>query len=241
MNNLVHKNNNSKVCSVCQRNLSHDEFVPASVIRPAVAALIRNNHPGWNSHSFICLSDLTKFREEYIKQALENEKGDISVLEKGVLKSMKKHELMSKDISSQFYKKPTFGEKLSDKGGEFGGSWKFIILFGSVIFVWILINAIAFFSSPFAPSPFILLNLVLSCLAALQAPIIMMSQNRLESRDRMRGEYDYKVNLKAELEVRQLHEKLDHLLSHQWQRLLEIQQIQTDIMNEIREKGKRKK
>ena len=237
MNNLVHKNNNSKVCSVCQRNLSHDEFVPASVIRPAVAALIRNNHPGWNSHSFICLSDLTKFREEYIKQALENEKGDISVLEKGVLKSMKKHELMSKDISSQFYKKPTFGEKLSDKIAEFGGSWKFIIIFGSVLVVWIIINSIVILARPFDPYPFILLNLVLSCLAAIQAPIIMMSQNRQESKDRLRSEYDYKINMKAELEIRHLNEKLDQLIKHQWKRLLEIQQIQLDLI----QRGKRSK
>ena len=86
---------------------------------------------------------------------------------------------------------------------------------------------------PFDPYPFILLNLVLSCIAALQAPIIMMSQNRLEARDRLRSEQDYQVNLKAELEIRHLHEKLDVLLKHQWQKLLEVQQIQMDLMKEV--------
>jgi uncharacterized membrane protein len=86
---------------------------------------------------------------------------------------------------------------------------------------------------PFDPYPFILLNLILSCLAAIQAPIIMISQNRIEARDRLRSENDYQVNLKAELEIRHLHEKLDVLLKHQWQKLLEIQQIQMDFMKEL--------
>ncbi|HSA81745.1 MAG TPA: DUF1003 domain-containing protein, partial [Geminicoccaceae bacterium] len=120
-----------------------------------------------------------------------------------------------------------------DAIAAFGGSWTFILLFGAVILVWVLINAVALLARPFDPYPFILLNLVLSCLAAVQAPIIMMSQNRQEARDRLRSENDYRVNLKAELEIRHLHEKLDHLLQHQWERLMEIQQIQIELMNEI--------
>ncbi len=95
------------------------------------------------------------------------------------------------------------------------------------------------FSRPFDPYPFILLNLVLSCVAALQAPIIMMSQNRKEERDRLRGEHDYKVDLKAELEIRHLHEKVDHLISNQWQRLLEIQQVQLELLNEMKQKKRK--
>ncbi|MEJ2066841.1 MAG: DUF1003 domain-containing protein, partial [Deltaproteobacteria bacterium] len=83
---------------------------------------------------------------------------------------------------------------------------------------------------PFDPYPFILLNLVLSCLAAIQAPIIMMSQNRQEDKDRLQSQHDYLVNLKAELEIRHLHDKVDHLINNQWQRLLEIQEIQTELM-----------
>src|SRR5690606_1596748 len=115
--------------------------------------------------------------------------------------------------------------------------WKFIITFGAILSSWIALNIVGLLARPFDPYPFILLNLVLSCLAALQAPVIMMSQNRQEARDRIRSKNDYKVNLKAELEIRHLHEKLDHLLIHQWQRLMEIQQIQVELMNEISRGG----
>ncbi len=100
-------------------------------------------------------------------------------------------------------------------------------------------NSIVLFLRPFDPYPFILLNLVLSCVAAFQAPIIMMSQNRQEAKDRLRSEHDYQINLKAELEIRHLNEKLDHLLAQQWQRLVEIQQIQMDLMEELARKTPR--
>ena len=102
-----------------------------------------------------------------------------------------------------------------------------------MLFIWIVINGVVFVTGAFDPYPFILLNLILSCLAAVQAPIIMMSQNRAEARDRLRAENDYKVNLKAELEIRHLHEKLDHLLRRQYNRLFEIQQIQIELLQEI--------
>jgi uncharacterized membrane protein len=117
---------------------------------------------------------------------------------------------------------------------QFGGSWTFIALFGCVLIVWILINSVALVSKPFDPYPYILLNLVLSCLAAMQAPVIMMSQNRQEAKDRARATHDYQVNLKAELEIRQLHQKLDHILSRQWERLVEIQEVQLELLSEMR-------
>jgi uncharacterized membrane protein len=105
-----------------------------------------------------------------------------------------------------------------------------------VFIFWIALNSFALIWKPFDPFPFILLNLILSCLAAIQAPIIMMSQNRQESKDRLRSEHDYSINLKAELEIRHLHEKIDHLLMNQWQRLLEIQEIQMELMEELAHK-----
>ncbi|MEO0146727.1 MAG: DUF1003 domain-containing protein, partial [candidate division WOR-3 bacterium] len=113
------------------------------------------------------------------------------------------------------------------------GSWAFIGTFIGVLFAWITLNSVVFLWRPFDPYPFILLNLILSCLAAIQAPIILMSQNRQEARDRLHLQHDYQVNLKAELEIRNLHEKLDHLLTYQWQRLLEIQEMQVEMMEEI--------
>ena len=151
---------------------------------------------------------------------------------------MRQHEIVTSNIETQFDRKLTFGEHLSDRIAEFGGSWKFIITFGSVLVVWIAFNAVVLLNRGFDPYPFILLNLILSCLAALQAPIIMMSQNRAESRDRLRAENDYKVNLKAELEIRHLHEKVDHLLRKQYNRLFEIQQIQIELLEEISQKRK---
>jgi uncharacterized membrane protein len=146
---------------------------------------------------------------------------------------LRQHEILSSDIGKQFEKKLTFGERLSDRIASFGGSWRFIILFGAVLLLWIALNAVFLVNRGFDPYPFILLNLILSCLAAIQAPIIMMSQNRAEARDRLRAENDYKINLKAELEIRHLHEKIDHLLRRQYNRLFEIQQIQIELLEEL--------
>ncbi len=131
----------------------------------------------------------------------------------------------------------TKGEQLADKIASFGGSWKFIVFFAGFLIIWIAINSMVIFWTPVDPYPYILLNLVLSCLAAIQAPIIMMSQNRQEAKDRLRSQYDYQVNLKAELEIRQLNQKIDYLLSHQTEKLNKIQEIQVELMEELRKKS----
>lgn len=162
--------------------------------------------------------------------------GELSHLEVDVLKSINSNELLSENIEPEMNEKFSFGERLSDRIASFGGSWPFITLFFTFLFTWMGINVFLLATRAFDPYPFILLNLVLSCLAAIQAPIIMMSQNRQEARDRIRAEHDYKINLKAELEIRLLHEKVDHLLLQQNQRLIEIQQIQIDLMEDIMSK-----
>jgi len=146
---------------------------------------------------------------------------------------------LSKNINAEFEQNLTFGERLADKIADFGGSWNFIVIFGGVLLLWVAVNSMILIWRPFDPYPFILFNLVLSCLAAFQAPAILMSQNRQESRDRLRSEHDYLINLKAELEIRHLHEKIDHLLMNQWQRLFEIQQIQMELMEELAHKTAR--
>jgi len=133
--------------------------------------------------------------------------------------------LLSENIEPEIESELIIGQKLADRIATFGGSWTFIIIFFSFLLVWMCINIWVLATKPFDPYPFILFNLILSCLAAIQAPIIMMSQNRKEQKDRSRSEYNYKVNLKAELEIRLLHEKIDHLMIHQNQRLLEIQEL----------------
>jgi uncharacterized membrane protein len=203
---------------------------PGAFVRNSVVELIRKKYPDWSSDGFICLDDLNYFRTEYVKDMLEADKGELSALEEQVMKSLQEHEILSKNINVEFDEQLTFGERMADRIAEFGGSWRFITIVGAVLLVWIAINSIVLILKPFDPYPFILLNLVLSCLAAIQAPIIMMSQNRQEDKDRLQSQHDYLVNLKAELEIRHLHDKVDHLINNQWQRLLEIQEIQTELM-----------
>jgi len=215
------------------------DLVPAAVVRPAVTAVIRRERPEWPDDGYVCVEDLNVFRNRYIESLLETEKGDLSVLEEEVVQSLREHEILASNVEEEFEASLTLGERLSDRLAAFGGSWRFILLFCGVLVVWIALNAFVLLARPFDPYPFILLNLLLSCLAALQAPVILMSQNRQEARDRLRAEHDYQVNLKAELEIRHLHQKVDHLLTHQWQRLVEIQQVQVELMNDLRRRGGR--
>ncbi len=207
--------------------------MPAQVVREALVETIRKTHPDWSSSGFICISDLNQVRAKYVEDVLERDKGELSAIEQQVVESLKEQELLSSNINAEFDRKLTFGERLADRVADYGGSWRFIGIFMGLLLVWVVINSIVLIQKPFDPYPFILLNLVLSCVAAIQAPVIMMSQNRQEAKDRLRSEYDYRVNLKAELEIRNLHEKIDHLLMNQWHRLLEIQEIQTELMEEL--------
>jgi uncharacterized membrane protein len=228
-------------CQICGKTEKQAKLVPAAVVRSSLTERIVKACPAWSADGFICTTDLNRFRGEYVQSLLEDERGDLTSLERSVVESLARHETLSENVEAEFQKKLTIGERLADQIAEFGGSWGFISAFGGFILVWVLINTIVLIVRPFDPYPFILLNLFLSCLAAIQAPVIMMSQNRQEARDRLRSENDYRVNLKAELEIRHLHEKLDHLLQHQWERLMEIQQIQIELMNEItteRRKGR---
>ncbi len=205
----------------------------AELIRPSLAEFIRKKVPEFDSSGVICLHDLGHFRQNYVKEVLEEEIGELTTLDQEVVESLRAHEILSENIGQEFDQKLTFGERLSDQIAAFGGSWRFIILFGAILLLWIVVNTAILATRAFDPYPYILMNLILSCLAALQAPVIMMSQNRSEARDRARAENDYKVNLKAELEIRHLHEKIDHLLRKQYNRLFEIQQIQIELLEEL--------
>ena len=221
------------ICGVCKLAKNPDEVVPGQLVRPAIAALIRKDHADWNPDSPICRDDLNRYRAKYVQGVLEDEKGDLSVIEAEVVESLREGEVLTRNVNMEFEEKRTVGQRLADRLAAFGGSWKFITIFMSVLFGWIILNSIVLITHRFDPFPFILLNLILSCLAAIQAPVILMSQNRQASKDRLRSEHDYGVNLKAELEIRHLHQKLDLLLKEQWRHLLDIQQMQTDLMQEI--------
>jgi uncharacterized membrane protein len=221
-------------CQICGRSADKIELMSADLVRPVITNLIRESFAGWESTGFICLKDLNHYRNQYIRNLIEQEKGELSELDKEVLESITKHEILSTQVDEIYESGLTFGQRLSDQLAQFGGSWKFIIIFTLILSVWIIINSVVLFIRPFDPFPYIFLNLILSCLAAIQAPIIMMSQNRQEAKDRLRVMHDYQVNLKAELEIRQLHQKLDHLLSNQWERLVEIQEVQMELLTELR-------
>ena len=220
-------------CQICGHAFAPQNGAIGDNVRPSLAEFIKSERTNWDPQQFICFADLDAFRRDYVKRALEDEIGELTSLDQEVIESLREHEVLTENIEKQFERKLTFGEHLSDKIAEFGGSWRFILTFGGILVIWVIINGVILATRAFDPFPFILLNLILSCLAALQAPVIMMSQNRSEARDRLRAENDYKVNLKAELEIRHLHEKIDHLLRKQYNRLFEIQQIQIELLEEI--------
>ncbi len=224
-------------CQICHEKKPFSEMVPAELVRDSIVETILLDHPDWNPNGYICTTDLKKYRVRHLLSGLEKEPGRYPAEAGEVMKSLGEKGFLSRNIEAEFEKKYTVGQRLADRMAAFGGSWTFIIIFGCILLVWIVINSIALLSKPFDPYPYILLNLVLSCLAAIQAPVIMMSQNRLEARDRARAEHDYRVNLKAEIEIQQLHEKMDHYLMHQWQRLLDIQNTQIQMMDRLLKKS----
>jgi uncharacterized membrane protein len=222
----------NSTCQICNCSFPDNEVVGTDVLRLALQELIKKEFPLWSAESRICTSCLEQYRMKQLQHILEEEKGELTSLDEEVLKSLSDQQVITENSNSTFDQKTTFGDWLSDRMASFGGSWKFLSLFSFFMISWIGFNAFGPKAEGFDPYPYILLNLILSCIAAIQAPIIMMSQNRQESKDRLRSENDYMVNLKAELEIRQLHMKIDQLLKHQWRRLLEIQQLQLEIMNE---------
>lgn len=230
----MYKKNDRDACAICGKTFPHRDLVPGAAIRDVIAKEILRDHPDWSPESFICQPDLTKYRANYVHFLLASEKGELTTLEQDVLHSIRDHELLAKNVETEFEQKWSFGERSADRIAAFGGSWTFLSCFGAFLTLWIGMNSIVLLLRPPDPYPYILLNLILSCLAAVQAPIIMMSQNRQEAKDRLRSQHDYQVNLKAELEIRHLHDKIDHLLSHQWDRLAQIQEIQLDLLSEIR-------
>ncbi|WP_295337594.1 DUF1003 domain-containing protein [Flavobacterium sp.] len=214
------------------------EKVSGKSIRQPIIDLIKSEHPDFSSEHCIANAELNVYREKYISKYLNTEIGQLSKLQKKVIEALNDDKSfvskMEEDLDNR-----TLGQIVADKVAAFGGSWTFIIAFFIFISLWIGSNVFILINKGFDPYPFILLNLILSCIAALQAPVIMMSQNRQEEKDRERAKKDYMINLKSELEIRMLDEKLDHLIMHQQQELIEIQKVQIEMMNDILERIKK--
>lgn len=221
------------ISDISQKEFPIDECIKAHTIRKPIYDIIKKDYPTFSEESKLSVQELNVYREKYISGYLINDLDELSSLRENVLSSLKENVVMTDKLEQEDISTITFGERIADKVATFGGSWTFIITFLSFLVIWILINVFFFFNKGFDPYPFILLNLILSCIAALQAPVIMMSQNRQEQKDRERSKKDYMINLKSELEIRMLHEKIDHLIMHQQQELIEIQKVQIDMMNDI--------
>jgi uncharacterized membrane protein len=227
-------------CGLTNKEYPLRELVPGNTVREPIAALIRQQYPGWDASQYIAKTVLKEFRDQHIRNLFGGQQREITQLEREVLDRVEKAETLSRNLVEESDQQLTFGQRVADHIAEFGGSWTFILSFLGFLAAWIVVNVFFLLHKPFDPYPFILLNLILSCLAALQAPVIMMSQNRQETKDRVRALHDYQVNLKAEIEIRQLHEKLDHLIMQQNQRLFELQQVQLDLLEELLEEKRKK-
>ncbi len=223
----------SERCAVCGEDTDRHKLVPLSMISHPVDDFIRSAKPDIQAEALICKRCRADYRRRYVEDSLTKEKGELSSLDKAVLESLAKEDIIARNVDATYRGTLTFGQRLADRIASLGGSWSFIITFCVILAAWITLNTVILRVRPFDPYPFILLNLVLSCIAAIQAPVIMMSQNRQEAKDRARAENDYQVNLKAEIEIQHLNLKIDQLLQHQWQRLLELQRLQLEVLDEL--------
>ena len=220
-------------CQITGKDIPLDAAMPVDLIRDTLIPTLKEECPNLDLNGYIGIVELNKARVKHAEDLSKGEMDDLVNLKKQVAESLILQENLTENTDKEFDAKATRGEKIADRVAAFGGSWTFITIFMVVLVIWMGINTTMIMLKPFDPYPYIFLNLILSCLAAIQAPVIMMSQNRAEARDRMRAENDYKVNLKAEIEIRSIDEKIDKLISDQWKHLLEIQQIQMEMIEEL--------
>ncbi|MBB4198229.1 putative membrane protein [Rhodoblastus sphagnicola] len=222
-----------KVASaISGRRYRKRQMVRIDSLRPSLAERIRRDYPELPVNAKISFGELARYQMLYVEELLQQEHGEFSELDRQVAESIANQDTIAENTEGEYEENRTFGERLSDHLASFGGSWAFLISFAAMLAIWMAYNVVRGEGAAFDPYPFILLNLVLSTLAAIQAPVIMMSQKRQEEKDRARSFNDYRVNLKAELEIHHLHEKIDYLISRQWQRLSEIQQVQIEMLQQ---------
>ena len=223
-----------QLCQICRKSFSKEDLFPISLLRSSVKKEFEKA-ANIDNEGYICEKDLKNIRLKMVEALLKEEKGAISKLDKKILKSYREQDFIAENVNKKFQKQLTLPERISDMMANFGGSWKFIIIFFSFILIWMGVNIFILVERKFDPYPFILLNLFLSCLAAIQAPIILMSQNRQAEKDKLQTDDNYITNLKAEIEIKNINSKLDLLMKKQWSRLLEIQNLQLDLVEDLHE------
>jgi len=230
---MARRHNDTFTCQICRREFRRSDVLPATAVHGALRDYLAEHNPELSEDEYICLEDLNRIRREFITEALLAETREIESLERTFREGLVEIDGLERRLNAELTEKQTAWDRLADRVATFGGSWPFLISLTVVILCWVVLNSAALLTPHFDPYPYILLNLVISGLAAVEAPLILMSQSRQDSKDRQRAKQDLRTNLRAEIEIRNLNNKMDQLLTHQWQRLLEIQQMQMEMMEEL--------
>lgn len=223
----------NQICAICGNRFTIMEGLFLRDLSDLLKEQVLKTNSFAKESSFVCLKDLQSLRLEHMQAIIDQDLKIDQEMNDKLKKEMAKDTYVITNINETMFGKRTTGQKLADAVAKFGGSWGFIITFTIILIVWMTINVVHLFGVNFDPYPFILLNLFLSCVAAVQAPIIMMSQNRQADRDRVDSENDYKTNTKSEMEIRILHEKVDQLNEVQWPHILDMQKMQIEVLSEI--------
>ena len=224
-------------CPISKKHTPDDHRIPRHAVNPKILELIAKEHPEVAESQWFARHTVNEYRDKHIRSMLDKERGDMSELEKQVVQAINDNKVLVTNPNEDIADVSSLGARVADMVAKFGGSWAFVISFTTFILIWIIINTLFLVNvEGFDPYPFILLNLALSCIAALQAPIIMMSQNRQAAKDRIRSENEYKINLKAEIEIQNLTHKIDLMLEQHWSHLIEIQELQMNMLTDISNK-----
>lgn len=221
-------------CIVDDAQLYSDEGFYLGDLAQPISNAVKSDYPGAKVTSFICAHHLLKYRMSRVDSLINADLKQSQKINRKLTKALQNDNYEIRDVNEALQQSLTFGQKISDAVARFGGSWTFIFIFIVILIIWMIINGLALFGVHFDPYPYILLNLFLSCFSAIQAPIIMMSQNRAAERDRLHSENDFHVNLKSEHELRIIHAKLDHLTQNQLPHDLEVEKLQLQILGEVR-------
>ena len=220
-------------CSLCQTLVDRRKLVSPQKMENQVLEIIRNERPEWDGTHGICRDCMEQYRAKKFLGYLEAEFRKISDMEQALVSKIARRGRVSRLVDQEYEAKMTLGQRIADRVAQFGGSWPFIFIFSIILFGWMMLNSWFLAGHPFDPYPYILLNLGLSALAAIQAPVIMMSQNRQAEKDRLQAQQDYEINLMAEFEIRDLHDKLDGLRYKQWHELWHLQQRQLELLEHL--------
>jgi len=227
--------NETDQCAICHKKRRKSSYHIGASLSDSTFQIAKTKNSELNLESNICENCINDIRAEHFEDLIKEEYGELNQIEDEVVESIRQQDLITENLNQEFEGARTFSDRVSDGIATFVGSWVFILVFAFFLLGWMIVNSIILINQPPDPYPYILLNLILSSVAAFQAPIIMMSQNRQAEKDRLRSDNDYQVNLKAELQIRHLTRKIDQLMNHQWRRLMEIQKIQMDMLRTKKE------